>query len=227
MKIDIIREPVFHLKINNVFGKDINKQIFDEAVKNEEYFKDAITIGNIGKDYRNNKALYYDELYKNKRNESKLLTNLSKLFGEMSVKEHLASAGFPLNQFANTNIHETQVSRYGNNEFYKWHLDTGVAPFKRVVTFVYHFFKEPKTFTGGELLLTNSIISEGVKREESMPTYTIKPENDTGYFFPSSTAHMVLPTTTSKAFEDGRFSVNCWIGMNVSRFVGRSVLNGQ
>jgi len=226
MHIEVVREPVFHLKITNVFGKLNNKQILDEAISNEKDFKDAVTSGKLGKDYRNNKSLYYDIFYLNKRKESPLLTNISKLFDRREVKEYLSSSGFPLNMFGNTNTHETQVSAYGDGTFYKWHIDN-IKSFSRVITFVYHFFKEPKTFTGGELLLTKSVIADGVKIEDDMPTYTIKPENDTGYFFPSATAHSVVPTKVIKGFDNSRFSVNCWIGVNLSKTIGRSVLSGQ
>ncbi len=225
MHIEVVREPILYLKLTDVFGKDINKNIYDEAVKCKDSFSEGTTLGQLGKKYRDNLVLYYDTHYLNNRNKSPLLNNINKLFSDAELKSYTSSAGYPLSTFGTSNKHETQVSRYGNDNFYTWHVDGGATPFARTVSFVYHFFKEPKKWTGGELQFTKSIIHDG-KMVEDMPIATIIPENDTGYIFPAGTAHRVQPTDAPEKFEDGRFSVNCWIGYNLSRFVGKAMING-
>jgi Rps23 Pro-64 3,4-dihydroxylase Tpa1-like proline 4-hydroxylase len=42
---------------------------------------------------------------------------------------------------------------------------------------------------------------------------TIEPENNMAVIFGSRIPHTVLPTTSPKEFNRGRFSVNCWIGI--------------
>jgi len=67
----------------------------------------------------------------------------------------LSSSQIPLNEFNQTNVHETQVSRYGDSsQKYDWHCDSDNK--KRIITIVYYFHKEPKKYKGGEIELSRS-----------------------------------------------------------------------
>ncbi len=46
--LEVIREPVFCLKVKNFFKPEENKSILDEAISNQKEFKPAKTVG--GKD---------------------------------------------------------------------------------------------------------------------------------------------------------------------------------
>jgi Rps23 Pro-64 3,4-dihydroxylase Tpa1-like proline 4-hydroxylase len=81
------------------------------------------------------------------------------------------------------------------------------SPGVRTVSGVYYFYRQPKAFDGGELRLY-------AFGEEAF--VDIEPSENAFVAFPSFAAHEVLPVTCpSGAFEDSRFSVNCWLHCEV------------
>ena len=104
---------------------------------------------------------------------------------------------------------EPQLTWCGNGAFFKIHSDTlsrdGYTN-QRVMTIVYYFHKEPKAFTGGQLLLY------GLGADaNSSPQQEIEPRFDRAVFFPSWFPHEVLPVHCSDQFADGRFAISCWV----------------
>lgn len=200
--------------IDNLFDKKINKSILDEIINNKNNFNESTITGTYSKTdklkIRSNTVAYYDVLYNNKRNSSVLLNSLDSLFSNGDFKSMLESSKFPYYKFPETNYHETQVSRYGNKgQKYEWHSDRILGD-TRMITLVYYAFKEPKKFKGGILELSK------------LPVYNKKPfgevlkfipKNNSAIIFPSYMAHRVDSTSSTKKFEDGRFSINCWIGI--------------
>ena len=196
-----------------MFPKNINKKILEEAISLKGFFEKGKTIDKEAEYIRTNQTAFYDEIYRDKRNESVLLTTIHNIFqGKLynPVRDALHSSPFPLWILNTTTTHETQVSRYGDKgQKYGWHTDTITN--SRLISFVYHFFNEPKKFKGGDLRFSSSPI---VKNKLIHDDYkSIKVENNTGYFFGGNISHCVEKTISPKNFEDGRFSVNCWIGM--------------
>lgn len=202
--------------IENVFGDKISREIMNELIFNKDNFKDA-SVGSgdtsrVDKNLRTNSVLYFDELFKDKRNSSKLLSNLEVLFANNKIRSMLDSSVYPFTDFTITNHHETQASRYGDNEqFYTWHIDRMFTK-ERMITFVYYPQPEPFNYSGGEIQFSPyPIVDNKPLSEEGI--ITIKPKHDFGLFFTSTTPHRVLKTKSPETFEDGRFSINCWIGM--------------
>lgn len=216
MKFKYYNSTIPYIKIEDVFSKDINQKIIKEAIKNKNTFKEAlISDKNIpNPKVRNNTVSFYDELYLNNRNESVLLKSLDLLFSDINFRSVLSSSTYPFNLFPFTNTHETQVSRYGDSkQKYDWHIDRFDSE-QRIITFVYYFNETPKKYKGGEILLTDSPLV-GQKPINSKPNILkIKPKNNMGIIFSSTTPHCVSPTTSPIEFSKGRFSVNCWIGVN-------------
>lgn len=207
------------MRFDNLFPKDINEFILKEAEFNKDKFIDARVgdgVGIINKDIRTNKVFFYDEVYKNRREQSILLKTLDSLFGDSDFKMFLESSKYPLDQFKYTNEHETQLSRYGNNNNYGWHIDSNpyLASPIRKITFVYYFNKEPKKHTGGELQITDSPHYK-CKPIDETEILTIEPKNNMGIVFPSNLSHRVLQTKSPDEFIEGRFSINCWIGNSI------------
>jgi hypothetical protein len=104
---------------------------------------------------------------------------------------------------------EPQLTWCGDGAFFKMHTDTlsrdGFTN-QRVMTIVYYFHKEPKAFTGGELLLY------GLGAEAtSSPQHQIEPRFDRAVFFPSWFPHEVSTVRCRDEFADGRFSISCWV----------------
>lgn len=211
MKFEFIWDP-FIIIIRDVFTKKENKEILAEAVKNKNKFTESIIGGGKNKKFRNNTVAYYDEIYSQDRNSSKLLTKIDDLFSTDQFKEILTSSPDPVNRFSMSNYHETQVSRYGDEgQKYNYHVDA-FASDQREVTLVYYFNEEPKKYSGGEISFTKSPIFHGKKMDKSQKEIVITPENNMAVIFGGKTPHFVHSTKSPKTFNKGRFSVNCWIG---------------
>jgi len=215
MKTEIIRSPVKALIFRNMFSEKVNEAILKESIFLEKNFISGMTSKGLDLNYRNNLVCYYDEIFVNNRNNSILLTTINELFSNNSqFRETIVSFGYPFFKYIKTNTHETQVSNYGrDNEKYDYHIDMIGKNKLRIITFVYYFFKEPKKFKGGEIEFTNSPIVNGNLVEENADTLIIKPENNMGIIFDSSVPHFVHPTSSNN-FNEGRFSVNCWLGID-------------
>ena len=80
----------------------------------------------------------------------------------------------------------------------------------RAISYVYYCHREPKPFTGGELLLYDTC--PGTKRFARTRFSRIDPKRNTLVLFPSCYYHEILPVhCESDRFEDARFTVNGWV----------------
>ena len=215
MKYKLLHDyPV--LMIENLFPKPINKKILEEAISLKKLYQTASTFGKKANWIRSNIVAYYDDIYNGRRQESVLLESIEKIFHHekySDLRDIINSSPYPLHHFNLTNIHETQVSRYGDKgQRYGWHADKG-SNSERLISFVYHFFEEPAKFKGGNINFSKlpTYKDKLLNSNDDYVSFPIK--NNTGYFFPSYLSHRVEPTTSPKTFKNGRFSVNCWIGM--------------
>lgn len=109
---------------------------------------------------------------------------------------------------------EIEMVAHGDGAFYKWHIDTftGTGRSKlgsdRLISLVYYFYREPKSFTGGALRLYPLPKVDGSRGEH----IDIVPEQDMAVAFPSWLPHEVLKVTCpSGEFADNRFAINCWV----------------
>ena len=106
---------------------------------------------------------------------------------------------------------EMQLSRYRDGDYFKLHQDQkiGNPTENRMITFVYYFYKEPKTFEGGDLHLHDTS-SDGQNYRMSYTLY--EPKHNSIILFPSNTYHKVggVKSIQSGPF-DGRFTINGWI----------------
>lgn len=107
---------------------------------------------------------------------------------------------------------ESQLTVHNDNNFYKIHNDNGSPDTAtRVLTYVYYFHREPKSFTGGNLIIYDSQI-KGKYYVKADTFKTVEPQNNSIVFFLSRYMHEVLPVNCpSKAFADSRFTINGWI----------------
>ncbi|MEI6331240.1 MAG: 2OG-Fe(II) oxygenase [Pseudanabaena sp.] len=116
-----------------------------------------------------------------------------------------------INNFAIDQI-ESQMTAHNHGNYYKLHNDSGSPDSaKRVLTYVYYYHREPKPFTGGELIIYDSKIENGYAVAASS-FKAIEPTNNTIIFFPSYCMHEVLPVNCpSEYFSDSRFTINGWV----------------
>jgi SM-20-related protein len=108
---------------------------------------------------------------------------------------------------------DIEMVAHADGGFYKRHIDTFTGDTRsesgdRIISCVYYFFKQPKSFSGGELRLYPLRTAANPMPE----AIDIAIENDTLVAFSSWMPHEVLPVCNpSPAFEDSRFSINCWV----------------
>jgi Rps23 Pro-64 3,4-dihydroxylase Tpa1-like proline 4-hydroxylase len=107
---------------------------------------------------------------------------------------------------------ETQLTASNHEEFFKTHSDNAnVAVRTRELTFVYFFYREPKAFSGGELIVYDTVVKDGYHTPVG-PFQVIHPRQNQIVFFPSYCLHEVTTIgCPSRAFADSRFTLNGWL----------------
>ncbi len=107
---------------------------------------------------------------------------------------------------------EMQATASNDGDFFHFHSDNGserVA--SRYLTFVYFFHREPRQFEGGELLIHDSRLKNGVYVGEGS-YQSIVPQQNQIVFFPCELLHEITPVNcASQQFADGRFTLNGWL----------------
>jgi SM-20-related protein len=113
---------------------------------------------------------------------------------------------FPVSHF------EIQLTATNDGQFFRQHKDDDSDTVRsRVLTFVYYFYREPKSFRGGALRLYDTNLDQqgNVTPGDSQ---TIHPMQNQIVFFPSDCLHEVLPVECpSREFVHSRFTVNGWV----------------
>lgn len=117
--------------------------------------------------------------------------------------ERLGIKPFPVGQI------EMQITASGDGDYYRMHSDSD-GESTRELSFVYFFFGEPRSFSGGELRLFDD---RGVSdRAHADNSRLVSPRLDSLIMFPSHTPHELLPIRVpSGKFADSRFTINGWI----------------
>jgi Rps23 Pro-64 3,4-dihydroxylase Tpa1-like proline 4-hydroxylase len=107
---------------------------------------------------------------------------------------------------------ESQLTAHNDGNYYKIHNDNGSPDSAtRELTYVYYFNREPKSFTGGELLIYDSKIENNFYVGASS-YHTVQPLHNSIVFFLSRYMHEVLTVNCpSKRFADSRFTINGWV----------------
>lgn len=122
------------------------------------------------------------------------------------ILTHLGMSNFAIGQI------ESQMTAHNHGNYYKIHNDSGSPDTAtRTLTYVYYYYREPKAFTGGELVIYDSKIENGFS-VAAKSHKVIQPQNNTIVFFPSHCMHEVLPVSCpSEYFADSRFTINGWV----------------
>jgi SM-20-related protein len=118
-----------------------------------------------------------------------------------AVLEQLQIPDFPISEI------EYQVASYNNGHYSTRHYDLHPSQGSRIVTFVYYFHNEPRSFEGGSLRLYKGKLENG-NYTCGEATVDLDPANNTMLFFPSACYHEVLPVKCwSGKFRDSRFAL--------------------
>ena len=107
---------------------------------------------------------------------------------------------------------EFEMCAYGNGGHFAPHIDTFETLDRvRILSCVYYFASTPRRFSGGILRL-HGFPTSSAKSGGQPQIAEIMPETDSLVIFPSWLRHEVLPVEVpSRAWADGRFTINCWI----------------
>lgn len=184
--------------IENFLSREENSKILESVIKLEPYFENSIT-SLTDPDFRRSKVLHLAPISKasiSKRIKLVLPQVLSKL----------GQSIFPIYQI------EAQVTAHNHGHYYHAHNDNGMPEVaNREITYVYYFHREPKNFSGGELILYD----EKFENDEYLKADSFKivaPNNNSIIFFLSRYWHEVLPVVcSSQFFADSRFTINGWV----------------
>ncbi|MEM7015290.1 MAG: 2OG-Fe(II) oxygenase [Verrucomicrobiota bacterium] len=98
---------------------------------------------------------------------------------------------------------ELQLTWHGDGHFFTPHIDSGGSYASRRITFVYYFHREPKPYSGGDLILADL---------EGSSFTRLAPYHNRIVFFPSKCWHQVTKVSLeSEDWLDGRFTLNGWL----------------
>lgn len=125
-----------------------------------------------GEVLKKNSALFLDSIYA-KREFSNIMVVNRKLFSD-EVKSNFVGMDNCFRYIQNSNFDATLVSYYEQSDYYKPHTDSAM------LTYLYWCHKEPKAFSGGDLVLPE--LDEGIQYK-----------NNRLVIFPSWRLHEVTP----------------------------------
>jgi len=193
--------PSHYVQIDNFLTQEELNQLLAYTLQKEAAFVSTSTTTNTPHypDHRQSLVLYYFPEF-----SEIIVSRLRTIIPEIVRKIGIPT--FPITQI------ESQLTAHNDADYYKIHNDNGsLETATRELTYVYYFYREPKPFSGGELLLYDSKIENNhyVKAESFRK---IEPRNNSLVVFLSRYLHEVLPVhCPSKAFADCRFTINGWV----------------
>jgi SM-20-related protein len=194
-----------YLRITDFLSWEEHQRVLDLALAAEDAFQDSGVIDEHGSDQK-------DYGFRRSRTLSgSPLEAVWPLFERElrsilpHVRRELGLSWFPLGEV------ERQLTAHEGGGFFAPHVDTGhplVA--SRRISCVYHFHSSPRRFTGGELKLYDTWVTD--RGSTAAATYTtLTPLDNSIVFFPSHAFHEVCPVhRETKAFGDSRFAITIW-----------------
>lgn len=116
---------------------------------------------------------------------------------------------------------ELELAAHGDGAYYKTHLDIPVGAGRkptgarrgedRLLSAVYYFHSEPKSFSGGALRVYRFNIGPGATSDDTADFRDVEPIQNSLVAFPSWAPHEVRPIRCpGGTFRDYRFALNCW-----------------
>ena len=147
IEVDISTTPFPHAIFRNFYNDRELDLIWEELnfyTKPNKLLDAKEYMGVVG--LTNAKAIILDDVYENHRSISNILTVNRKIFNEETL-EIFSNISDCCSLARDCNWDVTKVRYYHNGEYYKPHIDKAM-PF---LAFSY-FHKQPKKFTGGELI---------------------------------------------------------------------------
>jgi hypothetical protein len=206
LKIHQIKNPFPFLQIENLYSEDeliLLWKEFDFLTHPDKLESPENTGSALDEEtkvpLKKNKGLFLDDLYSS-RNISNILTITKQLFSPV-ILNAFSELSFGYENIKYTNRDATLLSYYENSEYYKSHRD------EALYTAVTWFFKEPKSFSGGNFYFTDY----GIK---------IEMQNNMAVIFPSFVKHAVDEIILEKNNDltgHGRYSISQFLYISNSK----------
>lgn len=172
MQVTLCKDPFEYILIDNTYTNEELEMIFLELdfwTKSKKLMGPEHTGSARNPDgtpKKNNKGVFLDGVYAD-RSYSSILSLNRKIYGIQ-----LDQPSVMLNFLKHSNHDTTLVSYYENSSYYKSHKDSSV------ITVLTYLYKEPKAFTGGDLILSEY-------------GYAFEPWNNRTYIIPGVVDHEV------------------------------------
>lgn len=201
MNINYLNQPVPHIIIDNFLGSKLNQDILRMIAVVENRMIDAEIIDHgvrrTDHGFRKNLNLWLDTF---DNDTIDIMTIFTERFFHPSIEKEVSK--YPELNHANgvqSRNHNMVLSRFYNNDFYKWHTDGGGH-----CTWNYFCYREPRQFTGGDFELSNALY-----QQERTQTKVIECVNDRLIIFPAKYQHQVIAIDAEQTLEglDCRHSI--------------------
>ena len=231
MKIQKFLNPDV-LVIDNFFGSNLSEEMFNDILLHQEFFIPS----SLGSGDNGNSTNYFMPVDLTKNYVTKKFSPVKygqQIQHDVFIRDLLLTCGIPsFNDFYKTNKMEIQINRYGHSEskfsskrkkigaLYKdqshdWHIDMiSSDPMRREFTLSYYVFSTPKKFKGGDVVFSSAPFADNdlVQTQNDINQLTIEVKNDRAIIFSNTVPHKINPTESPENFEDGRFSIQFWLG---------------
>ena len=166
-------EPIPYLLVKNYFDdKDVDSMLKElRFLTPKMTFIDGTNLPS--KDHKKNTQIGLDDLYQD-RETSNILNTMNKIYDDSELTQKLNDMSWFYKVWEYTNFDQSFVAYYENSDYYKAHRDIAI------ISIMYWLWEEPKSFTGGNVHLTDYGIEIPLERNQLM-------------IMPSSLHHAVDP----------------------------------
>jgi len=191
-----------HVRIDDFLTPEENRQLLAFALESDTNFEGSSVITKSGgkEDHQYRKSKVFFAIKDTKWRD--VFVNRLKMHLPHITKS-LGRPGFAFDEA------EIQLTASNDGDFFRRHADADhneKAVANRVITFVYYFYREPKAYAGGDLLLYG---------DSDQSVTAIEPVNNMLVSFLSDLPHEVdMVRCPSGAFADSRFTINGWLRVN-------------
>jgi hypothetical protein len=114
---------------------------------------------NMVEGHKKNVQIGLDDMYQN-RDTSNIIQTLNTIYQDKELIQTLKDMSWFYEIWNYTNLDNTFVAYYENSDYYKGHRDIAV------ISMMYWIWEEPKSFTGGDIHLTDYDIEIPLKRNQ-------------------------------------------------------------
>lgn len=202
MKITPDHVPFPHIIVDDFLPLNIVDNILNELESLQYTTPDKTGSAQDpeGNYLKNNKGVFLDEIYKDNRHKSIILTEYHKALYDPYILAAAKTFNLLFKYYTLTNFDTTLVSYYENSNYYKEHTDDSLF------TALYYVHKQPRKYYGGEIVFNY----RGVE-------YSPATDNNRLIIFPAIVKHRVEPVSIDPEYANngyGRYCISTFMWKN-------------